>query len=204
MGFIYVIRNKVNNKVYVGLTCATVDLRFKEHIKATKRYPHRKLYQAINDIGIENFYIETLGDFSDEELSDKEVAFIKQFDSYRNGYNSSPGGWAATLTAVSKAELESNFTGNVLETANLLGLSPPTVRKLLDKHKIPYIKKLGVIPKAITMEELCIKFDSSTECAKFLIDNELTNAKVSSVESGINKVLKGSRQSYLGFTYSYV
>lgn len=98
MGFIYKIYNDVNDKVYIGQTSGTIEERFKQHLKKVnsddrKTYP---LYNAMRKYGIEHFFIEQIEETDD--LNAREIYWIKQFDSYNNGYNATLGGdgWVRT------------------------------------------------------------------------------------------------------------
>lgn len=94
IGNLYLITNKINNKKYVGKTYKSIEERFKEHIKESKNKTkiHRPLFNAINKYGTENFKIELLGQFEDGLLEEKEIEFIKAYDTYNNGYNATIGG----------------------------------------------------------------------------------------------------------------
>lgn len=94
-GSIYIIRNNINDKVYVGQTTRTVEERFKNHLKPSvcKQRGTYKLYNAINKYGKENFYVEMLeSNIPVNELDDKEIYYIEYFDSCDNGYNTTYGG----------------------------------------------------------------------------------------------------------------
>lgn len=95
MGCIYIIRNTVNNKVYIGQTSQTMAERWQEHkynAKAGKR--GQPIYLAMRKYGIENFYIEELHANQDgESLGELEIKYIAQFNSIApNGYNVLAGG----------------------------------------------------------------------------------------------------------------
>lgn len=94
-GSIYIIRNTVNDKVYIGQTTMTVHARFMTHLRPStyKKLGTYKIYNAMNKYGTENFYYEVLEEnVPINELDKKEIAYIKKFDSFYNGYNSTPGG----------------------------------------------------------------------------------------------------------------
>jgi hypothetical protein len=50
------------------------------------------LYDAINKYGSENFSIEEVEECSPEVLNDREVYWIEQYGSFKNGYNATRGG----------------------------------------------------------------------------------------------------------------
>lgn len=101
MGFIYKITNDINNKVYIGQTTLTLDQRFRSHIhdcmSGKARIEKRPLYEAMLKYGIQHFQIEPLEEVTDECLDEKEMFYIKQYNSYvgfsnSNGYNATLGG----------------------------------------------------------------------------------------------------------------
>ena len=58
-GFIYIIRNTINNKVYIGQTRTSVNQRWLEHLRHA-RYGDQVINRAMRKYGINKFYIETL------------------------------------------------------------------------------------------------------------------------------------------------
>lgn len=90
---IYKITNKLNEKVYIGQTTKTLDIRRKGHIQAAKNGVNHHLYNAINKYGIENFKFEEICKAnSKSELNYLEAKYILEYDSVRNGYNMGYGG----------------------------------------------------------------------------------------------------------------
>lgn len=90
---IYIIKNKINDKVYIGKTSKSIEERFKIHKVDMKKYKNRKLYKAMNELGVTNFYIEKLDETNCFETSSElEIEYIKKYDSYKNGYNGNYGG----------------------------------------------------------------------------------------------------------------
>ena len=93
-GQIYRITNKVNNKVYIGLTIRKNVLhdRYRGSLLSTH---NDHLKKSINKYGKENFKIETLcWCNSEEELCNKEIEYIAYYNSTNseNGYNKNEGG----------------------------------------------------------------------------------------------------------------
>ena len=91
-GYIYIIRNKINNKVYIGQTTQTINVRFTNHKMASRTGEDTKFYRAMRKYGEENFYPEQLEEVEVKDLNDRERYWIKQYNSYYNGYNSTLGG----------------------------------------------------------------------------------------------------------------
>lgn len=92
-GIIYIIKNKINNKVYIGQTTTDLSTRFKEHLRRTNKGENRKIYNAIRKYGKENFYIETLEkDIPICKLDKKEMSYIEKHNSCSMGYNTTKGG----------------------------------------------------------------------------------------------------------------
>lgn len=95
VGCIYAIKNTINDKVYIGQTTMTLHERFLCHMKPStqKERSCYKFYKAIQEIGEDNFYIEEIeSNIPVSQLDAKEVYYIKKYDSYKNGYNSTNGG----------------------------------------------------------------------------------------------------------------
>lgn len=97
MGYIYKITNLVNDKIYIGKTMDTLPNRFSKHKYDAINYPDKfsPLHNAMRKYGVENFKIEPVEECEDEILSDREVYWIKYYNSYEDreiGYNATPGG----------------------------------------------------------------------------------------------------------------
>lgn len=91
--YIYLLTSP-SGKHYVGLTTRDVDLRFEEHINEWRRGKFkRKLFGAFTKYDPSNFKKEIIYEAASiEELCSKEMEYIKQYDSYHNGYNMTLGG----------------------------------------------------------------------------------------------------------------
>ena len=94
--FIYKITVIPLNQVYIGLdTKPSYKLsRWKTHQEIANRNPKTKLHKAMANVSTADCKIEIVeeGFTSIVKLALAEIAYIKQFDSYKNGLNSTPGG----------------------------------------------------------------------------------------------------------------
>lgn len=97
---IYKFTCKENNKVYIGQSL-NIENRFKSH---ANNYSNgnlddyqTKFYRALRKHGFENFSFDILEIVDDIQLlNEREAYWIEQYDSFKNGYNSTPGGDAVT------------------------------------------------------------------------------------------------------------
>ncbi len=80
IGFIYSIKNTLNDLTYIGSTIRGIEERFKQHMYYKKVFVNFKLYKAMNEYGVENFYItllETMTYNAVCELRMREGYYIK-------------------------------------------------------------------------------------------------------------------------------
>lgn len=88
---IYKITNQVNGKCYIGQS-KNIEERWKNHKNYRQENSDYPLYIAFKEYGIQNFLFEIIEECLPEELNEKEIYWIQQFDSYNNGYNQTSGG----------------------------------------------------------------------------------------------------------------
>lgn len=89
---IYKATNKNNGKTYIGKTTKALEKRKKQHIMESKERKFH-FHKAIQKWGENSFDWEVLFTAQDQkELNEKEIFFIKQYDTYKNGYNQTKGG----------------------------------------------------------------------------------------------------------------
>lgn len=88
-GIIYKIRNKINNKIYIGQTKHSFKERYKNNLR--KNTHNIELKNDIEKYGIDNFEIDEFFDiaYSKEELDKLEQLYIKSYNllDSRYGYN---------------------------------------------------------------------------------------------------------------------
>ena len=93
--YIYKIENLINHKVYIGLT-NNIERRRNRHFSDLRhnRHDNHFLQKEFNIYGEENFSFSVIfeDDITEKEIGDKEKYYIKQYDSYKNGYNQNEGG----------------------------------------------------------------------------------------------------------------
>ena len=87
---IYKITNKINGKSYIGQSI-DIERRWREHKKniGSSKNP---LYLDFKKYGLENFSFEILEECKVKDLDEKEIYWIKRYDSHNKGYNLTDGG----------------------------------------------------------------------------------------------------------------
>ena len=73
--------------------------RWAEHCSDANRNKRRKFFAALNKYGTDNWSHEVLFESEDPtEIVDKEIEYIKQYDSVKNGYNTSHDRFRTNIT----------------------------------------------------------------------------------------------------------
>jgi group I intron endonuclease len=92
-GIIYKATNTINGQVYIGATTKKLEKRKQDHVnKALKGY--KGYFQTVLlEYGIESFEWEQIDIAKDEnELAKKEIQYILEYNSAKEGYNKDKGG----------------------------------------------------------------------------------------------------------------
>ena len=160
---IYKVTNKINNKVYIGLTQGSLENRKSEHYRESRykerwdkknTHFHKALIKYPEDVWtweIEDDSAKTL-----EELYEKEIYYIDKYNSYKNGYNSTIGGEMppnvygeqnvqARLTDKQADEIKMLLKNTVIgqkEIANMFGVHVSTVERI-QAGKIRYDENIS-------------------------------------------------------------
>ena len=179
-GYIYKITNITNNKIYIGQTCRSINLRWLDHCYASK-YPSHKdyecpLHRAIRKYGNKNFKVEEIDTASSlEELNEKEIYYIQKYNSYKKGYNASLGGFGHCKYDYEKIKdyfLTHNYS--IVETCKFFKIYDQVVYNALKIYNIDYknlvrtnIKRSKVKKKYILCVETGKIFTSMSEIDKF-------------------------------------
>jgi group I intron endonuclease len=90
MGWIYLIRNKVNDKCYVGQTIQkNVNNRWRAHRHSSDTI----LASAFSKYGMANFEFSVISEIPNEQLDEREISEIRERNTISpNGYNLEGGG----------------------------------------------------------------------------------------------------------------
>lgn len=211
MAYIYKITNNINDKVYIGKTIRDIQERFSEHCRDSKkdRYKNRPLYRAMNKYGIENFSIELIEETDNPE--EREIYWIKKYNSYSNGYNATIGGDGKSVIDYQKVANDYIHFKNMRETAKYNSVSIDSVQLACKIYNIEVIPSYNVTKnkysKRVIMYSLSNEyirtFDSIKAAAQYLIDNKKTNCKIGTIHTHISEVCNGKRKSAAGYRWQF-
>jgi group I intron endonuclease len=98
MPLIYLIRNRVNGKAYIGQHVGTrLDYRWREHLWHAKNGSTHPFHRAIRKYGSEAFELSALSTFAEskQDLDRQEIFYTAKYRTNEPhfGYNLTRGGW---------------------------------------------------------------------------------------------------------------
>ena len=90
---IYKVTNLSNGKVYIGKTTLTLNTRKARHYASANRGSETNFHRALRVYSTECFKWEISSKANDEnQLNELEILYIKEYNSYKEGYNMTEGG----------------------------------------------------------------------------------------------------------------
>lgn len=211
MAYIYQITNDINNKIYIGKTELSIDKRFHKHCEDAFRDRNKKrpLYDAMQKYGIEHFHVELIEETDNPE--EREIYWIEQKQSFRNGYNATRGGDGRKYIDYDLVIATYNELQCVKDTADKLNISIDSVELILKQNNIKIISsqelnrlRYGKIVNMYDLDNNYLRsFSSLAEAGQYLIDNNLTNCKCSTIRCHISEVCRGKRKTAAKFRWKY-
>lgn len=152
IGRIYKITNLINGKIYIGQTIQTIKERWYRHISNAKSLSSQErnmvIKRAIRKYGKENFTIELIEECEDKNLDEREIYYIKYYDSYINGYNSTLGGKQNCTKFNSKVQKDLNIIKELYlegfslkEIAKEYNVDKATIKTALSRINVPLRKR---------------------------------------------------------------
>lgn len=206
MAYIYKITNTINGKLYIGQTSASIEERWKEHIKNARRenIQNRPLYKAINKYGLDNFKIDIIEEIPNEDIVSREKYWIEYYGTFKHGYNATIGGDGVPYIDYDLVIATYYQTANQNETARQLNIGADSVRRILKIKQINNIPSAQTVSKnyngnIINMYDLqnnFIKTFASARDAAFAVTNKKDC-------SHIMDVCKGKRKTAYGYIWKF-
>lgn len=203
MSYIYVITNNINNKKYVGKTNFSIEKRFKEHKRDSKKrkLEKRPLYSAMRKYGEENFSIEELEECASEKAEEREIYWINKLNTYgHNGYNATHGGDGKQLYNYKEiADKYLEFL-SIDKTSKFFNCDPSIVRKACEENNIEIINyyfeniKKSVIMLDKDNNQVIKIFKGISNAARWICEQQ-NKEYAHYCTAHINEVIKGKRKT---------
>ena len=211
MAYIYQITNQVNGKIYIGKTERTIQERWKEHCRdyIKDRCYNRPLYRAMRKYGLSNFTIELLEETDNPE--EREIFWIEQKSSFKYGYNATMGGDGKKYIDYDLIVAAYNNLGLLREVASVLKISEDTVRtalrqkgvKIKTAQEINKEKRSKIVSMYSLQDEYIRSFSSLHDAAQYMVENNLTGCKSSTIRTHISEVCQGKRKTAAKFKWKF-
>ena len=189
---IYKITSNTSGKSYIGLA-KNINNRWKQH-KNFEMENGKHLYFAFNEYGIEDFTFEVIKECPVNEMGKWERKYIKEYDSYKNGYNSSAGGEGASSKTLSD-KYDLSYTFSVLDglTYETFDFELTKIQKLdfkflkITNKKERVIEKLKLKNKQLKIEKKKIKYRNKLN---------KTQIKINGFQTTINETKERNSNKY--------
>ena len=206
MGHIYCITNIINGKRYIGKTTNTVEQRFKEHQRDSQKdnTQNRPLYNAFKKYGIENFIVEELEQVDNSMLSEREIYWIKEYNTFGdNGYNASKGGDGTIL-----------YDHNEIIELARLGYTPQQIHDKTgcSKDRVLRVLKANGVSHRNENARLIAQYDQAgnyiqtffgaLDAQEWLLKNQLTTSK--RANTSVSKCCSGKMKTAFGYIWKYL
>jgi len=140
MGYIYQIRNTVNNKKYIGETNQDPEKRWKEHMYTIKQGKNccPMLAKAVNKYGLDKFEFKVLIICFDEDRLHYEKQYIEKLNTIvPNGYNVAKGGYGGGAFIGKKHTEETKQRLREINRVRYAELSDETKQKIINSTRTP-------------------------------------------------------------------
>ena len=234
IGYIYKYENTLNHKVYIGQTTDIVNRQSSHRSKST--FVKSKFYNAVRKYGWDQFSFCILATIEADPnsitsiLDNLEINYIKQYNSYSKGYNSTYGGHSNR--GAKRGEEYKEYCRNrqysldtrkkMSESAKNRKVSNETRRKLkenaLKRNFASYRelttekRNLGIrkaLAKAVCQYtedgQLIQEFETVRDAVKYLLQVIPKKLSFRGVENGIIRHCKNQSKNkmYYGFVWMY-
>lgn len=208
MGYIYKITNDINDKIYIGKTCDSIEERWKEHCRDYLKpsVSKRPLYNAIRRYGIEHFQIEEIEQCNNNNINEQEQYWIQYYNSYHNGYNATRGGDGTII-------YDHNLILSLLqqeipveEICKKIGCCKLTIWKIAKNNNINLVERRNNNRKKQVFQydlknNFIQSFPSTTEAAYWCIENNLSSGSLVGVKGTICRNINHPDKHHKAYGY---
>lgn len=214
---IYMHKNKINNKVYIGQTNkAKASYRWGINGSGYKTQP--KFYRAIKKYGWNNFeHIILEENIFLNNIDLKEQYYINKYNSIKNGYNCQKGGINKKPITNRKIVYQYDLLGNfikkynsILDAATILNIAPGSIVKTC-KGELKscggfmwsYNKDINIKLERKTNAKKVYQYDMQGNLVKIFDSIKQAATEVGTTKSHICNCCKHKDKSALNFVWRY-
>ena len=202
MGYIYMLENKINGKIYIGQTIRSIKIRFKEHQTSSDC---KAIYRAIQKYGWDAFEKDWY-ECPDEDLNFYEEMLVALLGTLApGGYNLKEGGGNGKLSEETKQKISESHRG---EKSYMYGKSPSeeTKQKMSEaqrgeKHHM-YGKSMNERTKQ-KLREAHIGKLLSEETKRNMSDSKIGILKSDATKQKMSESKKGDKNPMSKRVYQY-
>lgn len=188
MAYIYGIKNRINQKWYVGQSIYFPKERWRQEIAGYDSHD-MVISKAIKKYGVDNFDFMILEEVDESCLDDREIHWIKNKDSYLHGYNSTRGGKSHLgyripydLEDIVNYYVENPKT-SCRDVAAHFDIFHETVSSILKEFNVPLRK--GKNPIILKKDDDEWTFSTYKDAAQFLINNGVASCGMENLRKNI-------------------
>lgn len=208
MAYIYQIENDINHKKYIGKTEFSIEKRFKEHCRDSRKneLKTRPLYSAMQKYGESHFHISLIEETNNP--NEREKYWIEKLGTFKNGYNATLGGDGIKYIDYDLVIATYLQVKNEVKVAQQLNISKDSVCHILKECKIETLSSKEVshlylsnpINQYTLTGEYIQSFASAKDAVRFIFQS---NNIPSGAVSHITDVCKGRRKTAYKYIWKY-
>lgn len=211
MAYIYQIQNDINDKIYIGKTNFSIEKRFKEHCQDAFReqLEQRPLYSAMRKYGIEHFSVSLIEETNFPE--ERETYWIEKLGTFKYGYNATRGGDGRKYLDYELIIHTYRKVKNQNKVAEILNICPESVGNILracneyiyTSADVQRMERSKIVDMYNLNKEYIRSFPNLHAAATYMIENNLTNCKHSTIRTHISEVCHGKRKTAARFIWKF-
>ena len=212
-GIIYKVINTETNEIYIGATKNSIDERKNDHIQKSNNGNGYKFHNAISTYGANSFqWIQIDTAANNDELASKEIKYISEYDTIKNGYNSDQGG------GIKKTVYKYNLDGSLNSTfedltsaSNTIGVRKQDVSRAcwnvnhaLGGYLWSYEFKEKFIPDSDNRKKEVVQYCLDGKLLARYISASEASRKTGISKTCITRCSRGEREQSGGFFWKYI